>query len=67
MIEKPDPQKLVVALTPVPPGTRHPRIRSADLFGDATEIVIEHNGRLYLLRKQPLGGLLLTGLGEKAS
>jgi hemin uptake protein HemP len=38
------------------------RIRSEDLFEGAEEIVIEHNGRRYLLRQKPLGGLVLTGL-----
>jgi len=38
------------------------RILSEELFGDAEEVVIEHNGKLYLLRKQPLGGLVLTRL-----
>jgi len=66
MFEKPDSQKRVVE-SPNPAVKRHPRISSVDLFGESTEIVIEHNGRLYLLRKQPLGGLVLTGLGDKTS
>lgn len=39
-------------------------IRSDDLFEGEDEIVIDHNGRYYLLRKQRLGGLVLTGLEE---
>lgn len=39
---------------------RIPRIRSEDLFGDAEEVLIEHNGRVYYLRKGPHGGLVLT-------
>jgi hemin uptake protein HemP len=38
------------------------RVRSEELFAGADEIVIEHNGRRYLLRRMPLGGLVLTGL-----
>lgn len=41
-----------------------PRISSEDLFGSADEIVVEHNGKFYLLRKKPLGGLVLTGLDD---
>jgi hemin uptake protein HemP len=39
-------------------------IRSEDLFDGQDEVVIDHNGRYYLLRKQKLGGLVLTGLDD---
>jgi len=33
---------------------------SSDLFGEAQEIAIEHNGASYRLRKTSLGKLILT-------
>jgi len=36
------------------------RVSSADLFGGAREIEIEHNGRRYLLRITQTGKLILT-------
>ena len=42
------------------------RVSSEALFGNADEVVIEHNGKYYLLRKKPLGGLVLTGLDDPA-
>ena len=53
----------------VPPHLRHaqdalaapPRIRSDELFaGDATELLIDHRGVLYRLKKTSLGKLILT-------
>jgi hemin uptake protein HemP len=40
------------------------RIASEDLFDGSDEVVLEHNGKYYLLRKKPLGGLVLTGLDD---
>jgi hemin uptake protein HemP len=37
-----------------------PRLRSADLFGDAREVLIEHQSQLYRLRQTALGKLILT-------
>lgn len=35
------------------------RIRSEDLFDDAEEVLIEHNGRIYTLTRGMAGGLVL--------
>jgi hemin uptake protein HemP len=40
-------------------GTPIRRIRSEDLFGDAEEVLIEHNGRIYFLSRGLAGGLVL--------
>jgi hemin uptake protein HemP len=37
-----------------------PHIRSGDLFGNAREVVIEHNQKLYRLRLTAQGKLILT-------
>ena len=42
------------------PNRRTRRISSAELFGGAREIVIEHDGRLYQLRVTQNGKLILT-------
>jgi hemin uptake protein HemP len=38
----------------------HRRITSAELFAGARELIIEHHGRLYLLRITQNGKLILT-------
>jgi hemin uptake protein HemP len=40
-------------------GTPIRRIRSEDLFGDAEEALIEHNGRIFVLTRTASGGLVL--------
>jgi hemin uptake protein HemP len=37
-----------------------PKLDSAKLFGAAVELLIEHNGELYRLRKTRRGKLILT-------
>lgn len=40
--------------------TNPPRLQSADLFGAAREVLIEHESQLYRLRQTSLGKLILT-------
>lgn len=42
------------------PGTPAMRIKSADLFQQAREVEIEHQGRIYRLRLTQLNKLILT-------
>ena len=37
-----------------------PRYASEAIFGNATEVLIEHHGALYRLRRTSLGKLILT-------
>jgi hemin uptake protein HemP len=37
-----------------------PLVRSSELLGSAGELLIEHEGRLYRLRRTRLGKLILT-------
>lgn len=53
-------QAVPPAPAPLPGDDSHKRIASADLFGEAREVVIEHAGRLYRLRITQNGKLILT-------
>jgi len=46
--------------TPASSGVMLPKLDSAKLFGAAVELLIEHNGELYRLRKTRRGKLILT-------
>lgn len=49
------------ALAPVPPAALPvPRFTSAQLFGAAQEVLIEHASQTYRLRRTALGKLILT-------
>ena len=62
----PDPNAKPFVPTPVPAGAVAPnllarrRFVSAQLFGDTTEVEIEHGESLYRLRLTSLGKLILT-------
>lgn len=43
-----------------PTAASPPRYESRQLFGEANEIIIEHSGALYRLRRTSLGKLILT-------
>jgi hemin uptake protein HemP len=43
-----------------PPPPPPPRLRSAELFRQQREVLIEHAGRLYRLRLTATGKLILT-------
>ena len=47
-----------VGRSPAPPSTR--KVGSADLLGARNELVIEHAGREYRLRRTQNGKLILT-------
>jgi hemin uptake protein HemP len=48
------------AAPPQLPAKATPRVASSALFGEATALVIVHNGREYLLRVTQNGKLILT-------
>lgn len=55
------PAPLGLDRTPGPaPVAAQRRFDSADLFGDAVEVEIEHQSQVYRLRRTSLGKLILT-------
>ena len=64
MTSVPPPEPLSAPPVPTPsPPSRAPatvRIDSAQLFGSAVEVQIDHHGAIYRLKQTALGKLILT-------
>lgn len=50
----------------VPPSCGKSILRSRELLGTDGRLLIDHNGRWYVLRSLPGGRLILTGWNERA-
>ena len=52
--------RLLCHLEATPSAAQARRLKSADLFGAAREVMIDHGNETYRLRKTRLGKLILT-------
>ncbi len=60
MTSEPKPEAPPAEREAEPPAALPPRLRSEQLFGAANEVLIEHRGATYRLKRTSLGKLILT-------